>query len=200
MPCTAMPPTDRPSTTGVLAHVVVLAGRAEPQLGNRLQPAERDVRVAGLAAAVRTGVDAQEGDLDVVERDPRGGGDLFGHLAQRVETTRPAQVDELAIATFNVENLSAVSPQEKITELARTITTNLSSPDLIVVEEIPDNDGPTDSGVTAADRTWRTLTDGITAVGGPATTTARSTHSTTPTAVSAAATSGSGFCSAPTSA
>ncbi|MFD7656992.1 endonuclease/exonuclease/phosphatase family protein [Actinosynnema sp. NPDC059797] len=83
------------------------------------------------------------------------------------ETARPAQADELAIATFNVENLSAVSPQEKVTELARTITTNLSSPGLIVVEEIQDNDGPTDNGVTAADRTWRTLIDGITAVGGP---------------------------------
>ncbi|GAA1309258.1 endonuclease/exonuclease/phosphatase family protein [Saccharothrix xinjiangensis] len=84
------------------------------------------------------------------------------------ETTSPAQADELAIATFNVENLSAVSPQDKVTELARTITTNLASPGLIVVEEIQDNDGPTDSGVTAADQTWHTLIDGIAAVGGPA--------------------------------
>jgi len=83
------------------------------------------------------------------------------------ETTAPAGADEVAIATFNVENLSAVSPPEKVAELARTITTNLASPAVVIVEEIQDDDGPADTGTTSADRTWQTLVDGVAAAGGP---------------------------------
>jgi predicted extracellular nuclease len=88
-----------------------------------------------------------------------------GGLAR--QTAVPAEADELAVATFNVENLSAVTPPEKVAELARTITARLASPGVIVVEEIQDNDGPSDTGTTAADRTWQTLIDGIAAAGGP---------------------------------
>ncbi|MBB5960630.1 hypothetical protein FHS29_007258 [Saccharothrix tamanrassetensis] len=83
------------------------------------------------------------------------------------ESARPAAADELAIATFNVENLSAVSPPEKVAEIARTITTRLASPAVVVVEEVQDDDGPADTGVTTAGRTWQSLVDGIAAVGGP---------------------------------
>src|SRR5690349_22817940 len=75
-----------PVTTGSLDRVVVLAGLAEPQLGNRLQQTDRDVRVTGLTAAVGTDVHAQQSDLDVVQRDRGSGGHLFGHLPQRVVT------------------------------------------------------------------------------------------------------------------
>ncbi|QFZ20503.1 endonuclease/exonuclease/phosphatase family protein [Saccharothrix syringae] len=83
------------------------------------------------------------------------------------ETARPTGADELAIATFNVENLSAVSPAEKVAEIARTITTHLASPAVVVVEEVQDDDGPADTGVTTAGRTWQSLVDAIAAAGGP---------------------------------
>ncbi|MGZ3145278.1 endonuclease/exonuclease/phosphatase family protein [Lentzea chajnantorensis] len=83
------------------------------------------------------------------------------------ETARPAVADELTIATFNVENLSVVSPPEKFAELARTITTHLASPAVVVVEEVQDDDGPADTGVITAGRTWQSLVDAITAAGGP---------------------------------
>jgi predicted extracellular nuclease len=64
---------------------------------------------------------------------------------------------ELAVATFNVENLAAASPQTKFDRLAGMIVHNLAAPDLIALEEIQDNDGATDDGVVAADQTLTKL-------------------------------------------
>lgn len=88
-----------------------------------------------------------------------------GGLAK--EVTRKPGADELAVATFNVENLSPATPAAKFAALASTIVTNLSAPDVIALEEVQDNDGPTDDGVVDADVTLDTLTAAITAAGGP---------------------------------
>jgi uncharacterized protein len=74
---------------------------------------------------------------------------------------------ELAIATFNVENLSPVDPQSKFDELAGIIVNNLRSPGIVVVEEIQDNTGPVNDGTVAADQTFAQLIAAIGAVGGP---------------------------------
>ncbi len=74
---------------------------------------------------------------------------------------------QLSIATYNVENLAATDPASKFTALANGIVTNLSTPDIIAVEEIQDNDGATDDGVVAADQTIGKLTSAIVAAGGP---------------------------------
>ncbi len=89
-----------------------------------------------------------------------------GGLAR--ETTRNAQFDELAVATFNVENLAPSDPQTKFDTLAGIILHNLAAPDLVALEEIQDNSGATDDGVVAADLTLTKLVDAITAAGGPA--------------------------------
>ncbi|MFI9011001.1 endonuclease/exonuclease/phosphatase family protein [Actinosynnema sp. NPDC053489] len=83
------------------------------------------------------------------------------------QTATPAGEGELSVATFNVENLSAVSPAGKVAELARTIHTNLASPGIVIVEEIQDDDGPADTGTATAAHTWQTLIDAIVAAGGP---------------------------------
>lgn len=75
--------------------------------------------------------------------------------------------DELAIATFNVENLAATNPQDKFDRLAGGIVTNLGSPDIVALEEIQDNNGPVDDGTVAADQTLQRFVDTIVAVGGP---------------------------------
>ncbi|MGA8115314.1 MAG: lamin tail domain-containing protein [Actinocatenispora sp.] len=82
-------------------------------------------------------------------------------------TTRPQRDGELAVATYNVENLAPSDPADKFDRLAHGIVDNLSSPDIIAVEEIQDNDGATDDGVVAADQTWTKLIDAVTAAGGP---------------------------------
>nr|MBA2293786.1 Ig-like domain-containing protein [Actinomycetota bacterium] len=61
------------------------------------------------------------------------------------EVTRAHGPTELAIATFNVENLSPLDPPGKFAELAGLIVDNLRAPDILALEEVQDNDGPTNS-------------------------------------------------------
>ncbi|MGW2370584.1 endonuclease/exonuclease/phosphatase family protein [Streptomyces sp. NPDC001667] len=83
------------------------------------------------------------------------------------ETTRKQKSGELAVATYNVENLSPRTPQAKFDRLASALVTNLASPDIVALEEVQDNDGPTDDGVVDAGQTLKKLTDAIAAAGGP---------------------------------
>ncbi|MDT0344771.1 endonuclease/exonuclease/phosphatase family protein [Streptomyces litchfieldiae] len=83
------------------------------------------------------------------------------------EVTRAQRNDELAVATYNVENLHPGNAQAKFDRLAEAVVTNLASPDILALEEIQDNSGPTDDGTVAADETLRRFTDAIVAAGGP---------------------------------
>ncbi|WP_144390231.1 endonuclease/exonuclease/phosphatase family protein [Marinactinospora thermotolerans] len=86
----------------------------------------------------------------------------------RRETTRRARDWELSVATYNVENLSARDGQQKFDRLATEITENLASPDILALEEIQDDSGPTDDGTVDPTRTLNRLTAAIEAAGGPA--------------------------------
>ena len=83
------------------------------------------------------------------------------------ETTGTPTASELSTATFNVENLNPGDPQSKFDGLAAQIRTNLKAPDLVTLEEVQDNSGPTDDGVVACTQTMSKLTSAITAAGGP---------------------------------
>jgi len=84
------------------------------------------------------------------------------------QETAAAPLDqELAVATFNVENLSINDPQAKFDQLAGMIVTNLRAPDLIGIEEVQDDSGFTNNGVTDASQTWARLIAAIQAAGGP---------------------------------
>jgi predicted extracellular nuclease len=89
-----------------------------------------------------------------------------GGLAR--EVTRPQLATELAVASFNVENLSPVDSPAKFARLAGLIVDNLRSPDIVAVQEIQDNDGPANTGVTDATLTFQRLVAAIEAAGGPA--------------------------------
>lgn len=84
------------------------------------------------------------------------------------ETTTPTGSSELAVATFNVENLDPTDPPAKFASLADLIVNNLKAPDLVAVEEIQDNSGPTNDGVVDAAQTYALLIGSIRAAGGPA--------------------------------
>ncbi|HSE30226.1 MAG TPA: lamin tail domain-containing protein [Pyrinomonadaceae bacterium] len=91
-----------------------------------------------------------------------------GGLAK--ESTDVADAGELAIATFNVENLSPNDPQTKFDTLADLIVNNLKAPDLIAVEEIQDNNGAqggTSSNVVSAVQTFTKLIQAIQSANGP---------------------------------
>jgi uncharacterized protein len=83
------------------------------------------------------------------------------------EVTRPQRDFELAVATYNVENLDPTDPSDKFARLAEGIVTNLNSPDIVALEEIQDNNGPTNDGTVAADQTLDLFTAAIVAAGGP---------------------------------
>ena len=86
----------------------------------------------------------------------------------RRETTRKQRGGELAVATYNVENLDPSDPQEKFDALAAAVVDNLASPDIVALEEIQDNNGAKSDGTVAADVTVKKFTDAIVAAGGPA--------------------------------
>ncbi|MDX8032324.1 lamin tail domain-containing protein [Lentzea sp. BCCO 10_0856] len=83
------------------------------------------------------------------------------------EITAQQKESELSVATYNVENLDPSDPQSKFDRLAEGVTTNLRSPDVVVLEEIQDNNGATNDGVVAADQTLQKFSDAIVAKGGP---------------------------------
>jgi predicted extracellular nuclease len=85
----------------------------------------------------------------------------------------PPTAHEIAVATYNVENLSAAgaggtpTPQAVFDRHAGIIVHHLRAPDLLAIEEIQDDSGPTDDGVVGAAATWTRLIQAIQAAGGP---------------------------------
>jgi hypothetical protein len=74
---------------------------------------------------------------------------------------------ELATATFNVENLAGTDPQSKYDELAAIIVDHLRAPDLLGIEEVQDNNGTINDGTVDASQAWTRLIAAIQAAGGP---------------------------------
>ncbi|MHC3463194.1 endonuclease/exonuclease/phosphatase family protein [Streptomyces flavovirens] len=85
----------------------------------------------------------------------------------RREVTRKQKRDELAVATYNVENLDALDDQAKFDTLASGVAVNLSSPDVVSLEEIQDDNGAVNDGTVGSEATLKRFTDAIVAAGGP---------------------------------
>jgi len=83
------------------------------------------------------------------------------------EVTQAASDHQIAVATYNVENLDP-SDGAAFARHADYIVNHLRSPDLLAIEEIQDNDGATNSAVTDASTTWNMLIAAIAAESGPA--------------------------------
>ncbi|MBL8696996.1 MAG: hypothetical protein JNK67_01400 [Alphaproteobacteria bacterium] len=92
-------------------------------------------------------------------------GVIGGGLAK--EVAAPAKPGQLAIASFNVENLAGNSSAAKFAGIAGQIVGNLRSPDIIGLSEIQDANGATDNGVVGAAATFARLIAAIEAAGGP---------------------------------
>ncbi len=102
---------------------------------------------------------------------------LGGSPVQEV-TTLSGDDRSLRVATFNVENLSPVgttfstnngveiTDQAKYDKLAAHIATNLAAPDILIIEEVQDNNGVTQDGVTDASTTWGQLVAAVNAATG----------------------------------
>jgi hypothetical protein len=78
-----------------------------------------------------------------------------------------ADGSHITVASFNVENLSAVSDDDKQAAVAETIVQDLGSPTMVAVQEIQDDSGPEDDGVVGAGRTLGRLVEAVVDAGGP---------------------------------
>ncbi|WP_419955367.1 chitobiase/beta-hexosaminidase C-terminal domain-containing protein [Neobacillus niacini] len=75
--------------------------------------------------------------------------------------------EKLTIATYNVENFSTKTPDEKVTKIADAIVEKMKNPDIIGLNEVQDNDGETDSGTVDGTQSAQKIIDKIKALGGP---------------------------------
>ncbi|WP_327339721.1 MULTISPECIES: endonuclease/exonuclease/phosphatase family protein [unclassified Streptomyces] len=110
----------------------------------------------------------------VLDYDSFGGYSLqatrLGTLTDRHlkrEVTRKQKRDELAVSTYNVENLDALDEQGKFDTLAKGVAVNLASPDIVSLEEIQDDNGAVNDGTVGSEATLKRFTDAIVAAGGP---------------------------------
>ncbi|MCM1983246.1 5'-nucleotidase C-terminal domain-containing protein [Lyngbya confervoides] len=97
---------------------------------------------------------------------------------QAESTNLLGSANQLTVASYNVLNLDPNDdPSEtqadadiangRFEAIAQHIISNLGIPDIIGLQEIQDNSGGTDNGITAADVTLQTLVEVIAAAGGP---------------------------------
>ena len=89
-----------------------------------------------------------------------------GGLTQEV-TNLVGTDDQLTVASYNVLNLDPGDGAQRFADIAGQIVGNLLSPDIVGLQEVQDNTGPTNDGVTSASETAQILIDAIAAAGGP---------------------------------
>ncbi|MFT8245742.1 hypothetical protein [Roseomonas sp. BN140053] len=89
-----------------------------------------------------------------------------GGLRKEV-TTLTGGAEALTIADYNVENLDPGDGVARFDALARDIVLNLRTPDVLALQEIQDNNGAINDGVTSAAATGQALIDAIRRAGGP---------------------------------
>ncbi|MFC1455505.1 lamin tail domain-containing protein [Microvirga arabica] len=75
--------------------------------------------------------------------------------------------DHLTVATYNAENLDANDPASRFTTIAAELVSKLKSPDIVALQEIQDDNGTTDNGVTLSEATLQKLVAAIELAGGP---------------------------------
>ncbi|OON74741.1 endonuclease/exonuclease/phosphatase [Streptomyces tsukubensis] len=142
------------------------AGRLQVQ---QLAPvAERPFPVADVGDVLSGGAEGpldfnQFGGYTLVARTL---GEVKGRGLTR-ERTRKQRGDQLAVATYNVENLDPKDPRAKFDALASGVVDNLAEPDIIALEEVQDDNGATDDGTVSARETLKKFTDAVVAAGGP---------------------------------
>jgi predicted extracellular nuclease len=90
---------------------------------------------------------------------------INGGLAR--EATRAPTDHEIAVGTYNVENLAPGDGEAAFRRHADIIVNNLRSPDVLAIEEIQDNDGEANTSITDASVTWNMMIAAIRSVGGP---------------------------------
>jgi predicted extracellular nuclease len=83
--------------------------------------------------------------------------------------TLTGDIDHLLVASYNAENLDPGDGTARFTTIADQILHNLNAPDVVALQEVQDNNGPTDNGVISADATLQMIVDALNAAAPPGT-------------------------------
>ncbi|MFB9318493.1 lamin tail domain-containing protein [Cryptosporangium minutisporangium] len=83
------------------------------------------------------------------------------------ETARPAAPTDLTVSSIDISSVSLTGTASRGRQLATTVVRGLRSPDVLAVEEMPDDDGRAYDSQVGADDGWRALVGAIRAAGGP---------------------------------
>src|SRR5262249_588806 len=75
--------------------------------------------------------------------------------------TLSGDTDHLLVASYNAENLDPGDGAARFATIADQILHNLNAPDIVSMQEVQDNTGPTDNGVTSAATTLQMLVDAL---------------------------------------
>ena len=89
-----------------------------------------------------------------------------GRLTPATSSLR-GDADHLTLATYNVLNLDAADPDLKFRRLATSIVQILGAPDVLALQEVQDDTGAQDDGVTTCQGTLQRLIQAIATAGGP---------------------------------
>jgi len=106
-----------------------------------------------------------DGSYKLINTAPLGVAPGTGHRLPA--TSLVADDDHVTIATFNLENLAAVSDDARFEAAAATIVDRLRSPTVLAVQEVQDDTGPEDDGTVTAALTLERLVDAVDSAGGP---------------------------------
>lgn len=82
--------------------------------------------------------------------------------------TLKGDADHLLVGSYNAENLDPGDGLARFSTIAGEIIGKLNAPDVIALQEIQDNSGPANDGITSAAATLQLLVDAIAMAGGPA--------------------------------
>ncbi len=148
--------------------LVIASGDFNPErilLDDTIVTSEPQVKTGALFSSSIVGVlDYTFGNFKLFNTDALPS--TTGGVSQETAST-VTDPDTLSVASFNLENLDPGDPQAKFDELAAQIVDHLKSPDLLGLQEIQDNNGPTNNGTVSADQTYQKLIDAISTAGGP---------------------------------
>ena len=82
-------------------------------------------------------------------------------------TTLTGDTTHLLLANYDAENLDPGDGAPRFATVANEIISRLNSPDVIALQNIQDNNGPTNDAVTSAALTLQMIVDAVSAAGGP---------------------------------
>jgi len=90
-------------------------------------------------------------------------------LVQKITAITPPVLksSQISVASMNLLNLSQVESQQRVEAFSLIIVEKLGSPDILVLQEVMDDDGRTDSSVVSANENLAFFTGEIKRRGGP---------------------------------